>query len=303
MPRTYRVVFRGAVTDDALTGLPDDQMLWVTGHEVQGTRSSTIWVRADDADAAARAVETSLPGPGTAERAEPLLYSVAVEVPEGEVSALQRALRERREATGNIGPLITPASEDAPAELLLDLDADTDEQAIHLAGQEYDALEREAQLLPAVPRFRWVYPPWPDGQHRAEQPRHEVLLGRALRLLLRDENFDGAVVTAQAALEVLVASQIGQRLQREWIGELRSYILNGVRKHNLNDEPTQRLWQVLTGDSINQADPWRDYKLHLTSRNDMVHRGAGVTRADATASTTAVERMIRHIESIPFRPR
>jgi hypothetical protein len=110
-------------------------------------------------------------------------------------------------------------------------------------------------------------------------------------------------VTAQAALEVLVASQIGQRLQREPIGELRGYILNGVRKHNLNDEPTQRLWEVLTGDRINMATPWREYKRHLARRNDIVHRGTEVTRADATASTTAVERMIRHIESLPFRPR
>jgi hypothetical protein len=286
-----------------LAGLPDGEMVWVTGHELRGRRTSTLWVRAQDAGSAERAVEEALPGLPAVESAGPLLYSVTVEVPAEDVRALEEALTARRRDTGKIGPLITPASDDAPAELLLDVDADTDDQAIHLAGQHYDELRREAQLLPAVPRFRWLYPPWPAQQRPAQPPRHQVLLGRAWRLLLREENFDGAVVTAQSAVEVLVVSQLGQRLQREPIGELRGYILTGVRKHNLNDESTQRLWQVLTGDRINQADPWREYKLHLDRRNDIVHRGAEITRADAESSVAIAEAMIRHIESIPFRPR
>lgn len=301
MARTWRVVFRGPVSDDVLAELPPDQMLWVTGHELRGQRSSTLWVQAGDANAAARAVENAMPVAGTVESAEPLVYSVTVEVAQQDVPDLERALAARRRATGNIGPVITPASDNSAPELLLDVDAETDDEAIDRAGRQYRELRHDAGLAPAEPIFRWLYPPWPDEQRMARLPRHRILLQRTRDLSAMDV-FDGAVVAAQSAVvEVLVGDQIGQRLQREPIGELRGYILGGVRKHNLNDEPTQRLWEVLSGDTIKEAEAWPEYKRHLNRRNDIVHRGIDVAHEDAAASVAAAEAMIRHIESIPYR--
>jgi hypothetical protein len=82
---------------------------------------------------------------------------------------------------------------------------------------------------------------------------------------------------------------------------LRAYILNGVRKHNLNDDATRTLWQVLSGDEINQTGPWREYKRHLNRRNDIVHQGTSVTDAGAAASVAVVGAMIQHVESLPLR--
>jgi hypothetical protein len=299
MPRTWRVVFRGPVSDDDLAGLPADRMLWVTGHEVRGLRSSTIWVRADDADSAERTVRDAVAVTGEVEPAEALLYSVSVEVPPEDVALLVRALSARRRETGSIGPLLSPASEDEPAELLLDVDAQTDDEAITLAGEQYRAARDEAGLPESDPVFRMLYPPWP-GEQRPAQPRPQALLQRARDLLAQGVH-DGAVVIAQSAVEVLVAREIGQRLQREEIGHLRPYILNGIRQHNLNDDPTRTLWQVLSGDQINQTEPWREYKRHLNRRNDIVHRGISVTDDDAAASVAVVDAMIQHIESLPLR--
>jgi hypothetical protein len=275
-------------------------MLWVSGHGTRGAQSSTIWVRAPDAASASEAVRTAIPVVGGVSVADVLTYAVSMEVPEEDVPALERALTARRRETGHIGPLITPASADGPAQLLVDVDAESDEDAIDLAGEAYRALRDEAGLPPADPIYRTLYPPWPDEQ-RPAQRRHHVLLQRAKELLDRGAP-EGAVVVAQSAVEVLVARVIGQRLQRHEIGDLRGYILNDVvRKHNLNDEPTRSLWRVLTGDAINQTNVWPEYKRHLNRRNDIVHRGSGVSEADGAASVDVAQAVIEHIEQLPVR--
>lgn len=301
MDRTWRVVVRGPVGDEDLTRLPSDHMLWVSGHSgARGERSSTIWVRAADADSAREAVRAAIPTDGTVVLpADLLAFSVSMEVPEEDISSLERALRERRIETGTIGPLIMPGSEDAPAELLLDVNAQNARDAVDRAEAEYRDLRREADLPEADPILRTLYPPWPEVQ-RPAQARHRFLLQRANELL-DQAVLDGAVVVAQSAVEVLVARVIGQRLQRQDLGPLRSYILSGVRKHNLNDDLTRVLWLALTGDTINQAEFWKRYKDHLTRRNAIVHRGGDVSDTDAAESVNVAETIIEHIEQLPVR--
>lgn len=62
--RSWRVVFRGPVSDEVLAELPDGEMLHVSGHEGVGRKSSTIWVRAADAAAAEAAVQAAITTPG-----------------------------------------------------------------------------------------------------------------------------------------------------------------------------------------------------------------------------------------------
>jgi hypothetical protein len=173
---------RGPVGDEDLTRLPSDHMLWVSGHSgARGERSSTIWVRAADADSAREAVRAAIPTDGTVVLpADLLAFSVSLEVREEDISSLERALRERRIETGTIGPLIMPGSEDAPAELLLDVNGQNARDAVDRAEAEYRDLRREADLPQADPILRTLYPPWPEVQ-RPAQPRHRFVTGQRLQ--------------------------------------------------------------------------------------------------------------------------
>ena len=299
--RTWRVVFRGPVSDEVLASLPPDHMLYVSGHTVGShLRSSTLWVRAADAPSARQAVLDALSTPGDVLPPELLPYSVLIEVPPEDVSALEDALSARRRETGGIGGLIVPAPSEGDDELQreelhLDVDTDSAEAAADLGIEDYRELRREAGLQERDPTGIRVYPPWPG-----EQRRHRVLLGRA-RELLRQGAPGPAVVVAQSAVEVLVDGVIGQRLQaRDVGGFLRAHIMGMIRTYTLNDDKTQALWLELTGDRINQLGPlWLRYRNHLNRRHEFVHRGADVSDTDAAESLEVVNAMIEHIESLP----
>jgi hypothetical protein len=297
--RTWRVVFRSPVSDDALASLPEG-LLYVSGHNVGGhLQSSTFWVRASDAGSAAQAVRDAISSAGGLS-VDLLPYSVLIEIASEDVAALERALSARRRTTGLIGGLIVPAfSEGAEelqpdvAELQLDADAETAEDAATRAIEDYRELQREAGLPGRDPARIRVYPPWPGDQRR-----HRVLLERA-RELLRQGAPGATVVVAQSAVEVLVDSVIGQRLQARDVGGLRVHIMGMIRTHTLNDDRTRALWLELTGDRINQVDVWSRYRDHLKRRHEFVHRGVDVSESDAVESLHVVSAMIEHIESLP----
>ena len=299
--RTWYVVFRGPVSDEALASLPSDRMLYVSGHSVGGySQTSTFWVRALDAPSAAEAVRGAIASPGEVLPPELVPYSVFIEqLPPEDLAALDGALSARRRATGRIGGLILPApsgGDDEPQgeELHLDVDADSADAAAELGIEDYRRLRREAGLPDRDPGGTRVYPPWPW-----EQRRHRVLLGDAQELLRRGAS-GAAVVVSQSAVEVLVESVIGQRLQARNVGGgLRAYIMSGIRTSTLNDDRTQALWLELTGDRITQAEVWSRYRKHLNRRHEFVHRATDVSGPDAADSLDVVHDMIEHIESLP----
>lgn len=268
-------------------------MLYVSGHEVRGSRSSTIWVRASDATSAEDFVRAEISTPGAFSPAELVPYSVVIEVADEDVAALEQALARRRQDSGLLGGLIVPGSAEGAAELYLDADADTPARARELALEDYRALRREAGLpLGEPPRVR-VIAPWPF-----EQRRHRELLQHAEQLQEQRES-GCAVVVAQTAMEVLVERTIDRRLQVREVGGLRAHIISTIRTHTMKDKPTQDLWFELTGDRITQVEVWQRYLDHLKRRHAFVHTGADVSAADAAESLAVVTAMIEHVEGLP----
>lgn len=262
-------------------------MLYVTGHGVGGTESSTIWVRAPDADAAAQAVRDAISAFGTVIAPTRLPYLVVIGVSEGDTSALAAALSARRRATGSIGGLITEP-EDGFAEVTLDVVADSHQQAIDRGREDYNLLRTEAGLPPADPAYVDSQGPW---------PRHQALFQHATHLREQREH-ELAVAVVQTAFEVLVAQVVAERLRERNIGGLDGYITSQFRTYSLTSGTTQKIWNELTNDSITQADVWERYRAHVKHRHAVVHGGAFVSDADALRSLEVVQRMIEHVERL-----
>ena len=165
MDRSWRVVFRGRVSDEVLAALPDGELVHVSGHEGAGRRSSPIWVRAADAAAAEALVRTAITTPGAIEPATPLPYWMSIGVSEDDADALDRAISERR--TDSIDSLITKEQSGGFAEVMLEVVDATDQGAVRRGLDEYRDLRIAARLEPADPPYFTLHPPWPG-----RQPRH-----------------------------------------------------------------------------------------------------------------------------------
>jgi hypothetical protein len=299
--RSWRVVFRGPVSDEELNALPEDRMIYVSGHEVRGSRSSTIWVRAADAAAAQQAVRDAIPVAGVVSEAIPLPYWISIAVPDEDASALERALDSRRARPGWIfASLVTKDPPDGFAELQYEVVAETDTGALRRGLEAYRDLRLEAGLPRHDPPYSSLQPPWPGRQ---PQFRHEARLERAQDLFDRGD-WDLAVVVAQTAVEVLIAQVISDRLQaigdhleENQLPPLRMNLTRNVKTYSLNDDPTRELWDDLMQDTIKHVDVWGEYKDHVRRRHGTVHKGVEVSRAQAAASLEAVRSMIQHVQS------
>lgn len=294
-------MFRGPVSDEELNALPADVMIYVSGHEVRGSRASTIWVRAANAAAAQQAVNDAISAPGVVSEATPLPYWISVAVPDEDASALERALDARRSRPGLIfASLVMKDPSDGFAELQYEVVAETDDGALRRGLDDYRELRLDAGLPPHDPPYASLQPPWPGRQ---PQFRHQARLERAQDLLDRGD-WDLALVVAQTAVEVLVAQVISDRLQaigdhleENQLPTLRTNLTRNVKTYSLNDDPTRELWDDLMEDTIKQADVWAEYKDHVKRRHGVVHRGVEVNQAQATASLAAARAMIEHVQA------
>lgn len=85
MNRSWRIVFRGEVSDETLARLPRDVMTYVSGHPRPRRRSVTLWVQAKDAATAEQAVRDAIRA--EIESVERLPYWGAIGVPEDDARA------------------------------------------------------------------------------------------------------------------------------------------------------------------------------------------------------------------------
>jgi hypothetical protein len=142
-------VFRGPASDEELNALPANSMIYVSGHEVRGSRSSTIWVRAVDAATAESAVRDAVSTPGVVSEATPLPYWISLAVPDEDVGAIEQALDARRARPGWVfASLVMKEPSDGFAELQFEVTAETDEAALRHGLEDYRQLRLDAGLAP-----------------------------------------------------------------------------------------------------------------------------------------------------------
>ena len=276
-------------------------MIYVSGHQVRGSRASTIWVRAVDAAAAQQAVRDAIPTAGTLSDAIPLPYWISIAVPDEDADVLERALDSRRARPGWIlASLVTKDPPDGFAELQFEVVAETDDGALRRGLEDYRDLRLDAGLPPHDPPYSSLQPPWPGRQ---PQLGDQARLERAQDLLDRGE-WDLAVVVAQTAVEVLIAQvisdrlrAIGDHLEENQLPRLRTNLTRNIKTYSLNDDSTRQLWDDLMKDTITNVDVWGGYKDHVKRRHGIVHQGVEVSRPQATASLEAARSMIEHVRS------
>ena len=223
--RSWRVVFRGPVSDKELNALPADLMIYVSGHEVRGQRASTIWVRAASAAEAKQAVEDAISTSGSASEAMPLPYWISAAVPDEDANALERALDARRARPGWIfASHVTKDPSDGFAELQYEVVAETDEAALRRGMEDYRDLRLDAGLPPTrssvrklaatVARPAAAVPPSSTARTRAEPGKDHVKRRHGVVHKGVEVDQDQATASLAAAREMIERIQARERATR-----------------------------------------------------------------------------------------
>jgi hypothetical protein len=183
--------------------------------------------------------------------------------------------------------LLGSAEEGETATLMINVHAESQAKAEEIGSQLYTRARSEAGLPEELPHLIGVRPPdfGPDPPARLlEEARVSIELGQ----------YDWAVVRAQtaaelglrAAFEVIAASLLDQD---EPVTNLFA------RPPSLADRRSRALVQTLTGVAIHTEPWWRDYRAHLTRRNDIVHDALVVSKDEANASLGAVRSLLQFL--------
>lgn len=198
------------------------------------------------------------------------------------MNAMARSFQLRRIYLLEFGA--AKAEEDEPATVTMELEA-VDEQEARILGQH---LVGEAQAAARLPQrgstVVWVAP-LADADESSLR-----FLGRA-KELIDDEDFDLAVVAAQIHLEVQIATLVRRAVRSDPSASVKLLVGDGDRGWPPQVPAAQRVLEAMLGVKVTTFPRWRDYTVHLTRRNDVVHAGASVDRESAEASLRVVSEL------------
>ncbi len=126
---------------------------------------------------------------------------------------------------------------------------------------------------------------------------HEDLLGTARQLVSEGRN-ELAVVVAQMASEVLAAPVLDALMRKKGLAYLEDWIDDRTPSSNLGNETVRKLYVALSDDKIQDQAFWGPYRAHVERRNDIVHRGLRVSKAEAEQSCEVVAQMLTHLAGV-----
>lgn len=126
---------------------------------------------------------------------------------------------------------------------------------------------------------------------------HRQLLDKARQVASAGEG-DIAVIVAQTACEVCTERAFDVLFRKRGAEWIRDSIFSSSSSYNLISPRVQKPYTALSGDKIQTAPFWNDYKDHVDRRNKVVHKARGVGSHEATASIEAATKLIEHLERV-----
>ena len=122
-------------------------------------------------------------------------------------------------------------------------------------------------------------------------PYPEALLTTAQRLIA-DGEFSIAVVVAHMACEISAERALSRAFAAKGIGYLEEAVEDLLPGYNLANDRVRKLYHAVTGNEIEKQSFWQEFKKSATRRNQAVHKGRVVTKADAEASFKAASDLV-----------
>jgi hypothetical protein len=123
----------------------------------------------------------------------------------------------------------------------------------------------------------------------------EVLLTTSQRLIAEGE-FSIAVVVAHMACEIGAERALLRAFAGKDIGYLEESIEDLLPGYNLANDRVRNLYNAVTGSELQKQSFWQAFKESATRRNQAVHKGKIVTKAEAEASLKAASDLVAFLK-------
>jgi hypothetical protein len=127
-------------------------------------------------------------------------------------------------------------------------------------------------------------------------PWQSVLLSTATRLA-QEGHHEVAVVTALMACETATERAFAHWFQKRGIPDLEESIVDFFPSYSLANDRLRALYVALSGDPIQEASFWAQFKEAARLRGQVVHGGVRVERAQADSAIEAARAFTDHIAS------
>jgi ParB-like chromosome segregation protein Spo0J len=122
----------------------------------------------------------------------------------------------------------------------------------------------------------------------------ETLLAKAQELITNGE-FSIATVVAHMACEIAAERAISRAFAKKSIKDLEEPILAYVSGYNLANNRLRNLYNALTANEIQSQPFWRAFKDSAERRNQAVHKGRIITKAEAEDSYKAASDLVAYL--------
>ena len=119
----------------------------------------------------------------------------------------------------------------------------------------------------------------------------EALLATARRLIA-DGEFGVAVVVAHMACEISVERALSRAYEGKDTGFLGESAEEMLPCYNLANDRARNLYNAVTGNEVHQQSFWDAFKESAIWRNQAVHEGRNLTKAEAEASLKAASDLV-----------
>jgi hypothetical protein len=126
--------------------------------------------------------------------------------------------------------------------------------------------------------------------------RYEETLLTKARELIATGDFRIAVVVAHMACEISAERAISQAFAAKGIGYLEESVLAFLSGYSLANERIRDLYNAVTGNQIQNQFFWSHFKASAKRRNDAVHGGQTITKAEAEASLKAASDLVAYLK-------
>lgn len=108
-------------------------------------------------------------------------------------------------------------------------------------------------------------------------------------------HFDIAVVVAHMACEIAVERSISASFVRKDIQYLEGAITDTLNGYNLANSRVLKLYCALTEDNMQTQPFWQAFIESANRRNNIIHRGKRVGKAEAQGSVNAASALVAHL--------
>jgi hypothetical protein len=123
----------------------------------------------------------------------------------------------------------------------------------------------------------------------------QKLLALSRSLIDQQKEYGTAILVAHVACEVATDRTLTDAFKNRGIPDLEDAVTRLLSGNNLGNERIRRLYTALTGDDVANAPFWQKFTESAKRRNNIAHKGALASEAEAEDSYAAARDLVNHL--------